>query len=407
MAAPHVLVVGAGDCGTRAALRLRELDPDVRVTLVGDETDDPYERPGLSKSVLTDPAGAPTAIATRQRLEDAGVVWQSGVRAIAVDSRARRVALSDDRAVRYDRLLLATGARARRMAIPGADSTISVRSLGDARSLRSVLRPGSRLLVIGGGFIGLEVAASARRIGLDVTVLEFAYELMSRVVPVAIGRAIRARHLAEGVDLRLGVEVEQLTRDNAGVTAVLDDGTRVHGDVVVAGVGAIPNTELAATCGLPISNGIAVDEYLCTTDPRIFAAGDCCSVPHPLYDGARVRLEAWRNALAQADVVARNMLGERVSYDVVPSFWSDQYELTLQVVGLHTAAVAEIVRRRSDGAEIRFGLDASGRLVSASGVSVGTALARELRMAEMLIAGRVRPDLADLANPDIGLRSLL
>lgn len=407
MAAPHVVVVGAGDCGTRAALRLRELDPDVRVTLVGDELDDPYERPGLSKHVLTDGDSAPTLIASRQRLEDAGVDWQSGVRAVSIDVRARRVALSDDRSIKYDRVLLATGARARRIAIPGAESTMSIRSLSDARALRSALRPGTRLLVVGGGFIGLEVAASARQIGAEVTVVEFAHELMSRVVPVAIGRAIGARHRAEGVDLRLGVGVEQLTPAKRGVAAVLDDGSTVHGDVVVAGIGAIPNTELAATCGLPISNGIAVDEYLQTRDARIFAAGDCCSVPHPLYDGARVRLEAWRNALAQADVAARNLLGERVVFDVVPSFWSDQYDLTLQVVGLHAAAVSEIVRRRSDGAEIRFGLDASGRLVSASGVSVGTALARELRLAEMLIAHRAQPDLADLANPDVGLRSLL
>jgi 3-phenylpropionate/trans-cinnamate dioxygenase ferredoxin reductase subunit len=402
----HIAIVGAGDCGTRAALRLRELDSDLAITLIGDETEEPYERPGLSKSLLTGDVG-PTRIASTIELADAGIHWRSGSAAVRIDPDAHTVTLANGSAIGYDRLLIATGARARRLAVPGGEVGLSVRSTADARRLRDGLRERADVLVVGGGFIGLEVAASARQRGSAVTVIEFAHQLMSRVVPVSIGRAVHQRHLDEGVDLRTGVGIVRLDRRGGRYIATLDDDAVVSGSSLVAGIGAIPNTELAATAGLPIANGIAVDATLRTADPDIFAAGDCCSVPHPLYDGARVRLEAWRSALAQADVAARNLLGEQVEFDVVPSFWSDQYDLTMQVVGLHAAASSEVARRRADGHELLFGLDTSGRLVSASGVAPGTTLARDISLAERLIAARARPAPTLVSDPTVELRQLV
>jgi 3-phenylpropionate/trans-cinnamate dioxygenase ferredoxin reductase subunit len=218
-----------------------------------------------------------------------------------------------------------------------------------------------------------------------------------------------ARHLAAGVELRCGVGIERIepvegNDHRGGARIVLTDGSAVEVDVVVAGVGALPNTELAAAAGLEVDNGIAVDRFLRTSDPVIFAAGDCCSFPHPLY--RRIRLEAWRNAFDQAEVVARNLLGAEEPYERIPWFWSDQYELGLHIAGLPSAATEEVLRVRPDGAVLRFGLDADGRLVAASAVAAGTGIAKDIRLAELLIARGARPDPAALADPSVNLRAL-
>lgn len=402
-----VVVVGAGDCGARTALRLRELGHAGPLTLVGDEACEPYERPPLSKGLLVDDHAALRTIATGEHLAEQGIDWIAGAHAVRIEPDGKTVDLADGRRVHYDALVLATGSRARRPAFPGDGTARSIRSADDALRLREELRPGRTVAIIGGGFIGLETAASARKRGCEVVVLEFALQLMSRVVPAPIAERIRARHLAEGVDLRLGIGVVRLQRNGKRTRLVLDDGTRIVSDVTVAGTGAVPNTELAATAGLEIHDGIAVDDRLRTSDRSIFAAGDCCSVPHALYDGRRIRLEAWRNAVDQADVVAQNVLGWDVAFDKVPSFWSDQYDLTVQVLGLHAAASREVVRRRDDGLEIRFGLDRHGRIVSASGIGPGTALARDLRRTEQLIGARATPDPTELSNPAVDLRELM
>jgi 3-phenylpropionate/trans-cinnamate dioxygenase ferredoxin reductase subunit len=309
--------------------------------------------------------------------------------------------------VPYDRLLIATGARPRRPAIPGSRLAHCLRSVDDAVALRHRLAPGSRLLVIGGGFIGLEVAASAIQRDVQVTIVEFAHRLMSRVVPAAVAQVVHNRHVKAGCDLRLGIAIRRLVENRGQVDVELSDGSRLTVDLVVAGVGALPNVELGATAGLSMSNGIAVDAGLRTSDEAIFAAGDCCSVAHPLYEGARVRVEAWRNAVSHAEVAAENMLGGERIYNAVPWFWSDQYELGLQIARLHSLAVTDVARRRPDGFELRFGLDAAGRVVSASGVAPGQSIARDIRAAERLIASRSSPNPADLANPSVSLRSFL
>lgn len=403
----RIVIVGAGDSGTVAARRLRSQGFGGAITLVGEEMDQPYERPQLSRAFLTGELTNPPLIATDRQLAEDGIDWVRGTRAVRLDVEHRTVTTSDDRRLHYDRLVLATGSRPRRVPVPGAADVLALRSAADAGILRNRLQPGTRLLIIGGGFIGLEIASSAVARGCAVVVVEFAHRLVSRVVPEAIADALGQRHRTEGVDLRLGVAVERIERSGDTYRVVLDDGAAVEADLVVAGIGAIPNTELAATAGLPIANGVAVNERLRTIDEAVYAIGDCCSVPHPLYDGRRVRLEAWRNALSQAEVAADNILGADLAYANVPSFWSDQYDLTMEVVGLHAAATAHVVRRRPDGHQVWFGLDGGGRIVSASGVAVGATLARDIRMAERLIAARATPDPADLSDASVDLRSLL
>jgi 3-phenylpropionate/trans-cinnamate dioxygenase ferredoxin reductase component len=403
----RVVIVGAGACGGRAAEALREAGHDGAITLVGDEDHPPYERPPLSKAAITgrEPA-SPATLFAGGRLAELGVELVAGVAAAAIDRDHRAVVLADGRSLPYDRLLLATGARPRPLPVPGGDAALLLRTVADAEEIRTQLSNGGHVVIIGGGFIGLELAASARAWGCQVTVVELAPSLMGRVVPAALAATMAARHERDGVTLRVGTGVEGIERAGGQARVVLTDGERIDGDVIVAGVGALPNVELAERTGLAVDNGIAADRHLRTSDPAIFAAGDCCSFPHPLFGDQRLRLEAWRNALDQADVVARNLLGAEEPYERVPWFWTDQYELSLHMAGLPHAATTTVERERADGVVLHFGLDDAGRLVAASGVAGGTAVARDIRLAELLIAGRAHPDPAALADPAVTLKSM-
>jgi 3-phenylpropionate/trans-cinnamate dioxygenase ferredoxin reductase component len=400
----RIVVIGAGDCGTRAALAIREKGFTGSVTLVGDEPSEPYERPPLSKALLDNaPAKPITSVAELLALD---IVMASSA-ATRLDRDARSVALDDGTTLAYDRILIATGARARRPPLDGAQHVLTLRSAADAGRLRERLTPGCRLLIIGGGFIGLEVAANAAAHDCSVTVLEFAHRLMSRVVPNRISEAVFERHRQAGVAIRFGIGVDRIEKRGNAFDVRLIDGSSMTVDVVMAGVGAVPNTELAAAAGLTVDNGIAVDAHLRTSDPNIYAAGDCCSFPHSLYGGLRVRIEAWRNALDHAEIAARNLFGEDAVYERVPWFWSDQYELGLQIAGLYAQSVYEVVRSSPDGHDVGFGLDHDGRVVAASGIAEGTSIGRDISLAEMLIAARATPRPALLGDPSVPLRDLL
>jgi 3-phenylpropionate/trans-cinnamate dioxygenase ferredoxin reductase subunit len=399
-----MVIVGAGEAGTRAALALREQGWTREITLIGEEAAVPYERPPLSKSVLTGEA-APTVIATQDRLDEAGVTFRPDCRVARIDRAARAAVAADGTVIPYVKLLLATGARARHLPVAGAEHALTLRSLADARSLRARLARGAQLLVVGGGFIGLEVAASAVARGCRVTLLEAGPRILMRGVPAEVAAEIAALHRSQGVDMREGVALRALERQGERYVAVTDDAT-IACDAIVAGVGAVPEVALAAACGLAIDNGIAADTTLQTSDPDIFAAGDCCSYPSPLYPGQRLRLEAWRNAQAQGALAARNMLGAGVANADVPWFWSDQYDRTLQVAGLPAAGVMTVRREAGAGALLFFHLAGDGTLVAASGFG-SLALSRDIRVAELLIGRGARPDPAALAAPGVRLRSLL
>jgi 3-phenylpropionate/trans-cinnamate dioxygenase ferredoxin reductase subunit len=289
----------------------------------------------------------------------------------------------------------------------GGEHALTFRSYDDAMLVRHKLRAGARVGVIGAGFIGMEVASSAAQVGCEVIVIEIADRSLGRSVPPEISALIESRHRKAGVELRFGATVEQIEAVGEVRFLELTGGESIACDVVVAGIGVVPNTELAASAGLAIDNGIAVDGTLRTSDPDIFAAGDCCSFPHSLYGDRRIRLEAWRNAQEHGNTAAANMLGGSEICAAVPWFWTDQFELGLQIAGLPDAAVVDVTRKRADGGTVRFGLDAEGRLVCASGVALGNSIARDIRVAEMLIAERAHPSVEELADPDISLKSLL
>lgn len=404
-----MVIVGAGECGARAASALREAGWAGPIELLGAERHLPYERPPLSKAALLcedDPD--PVTVHDAAALADLGVSHRGAVEVVDVDRAVREVVLADGERIGYERLLLATGAAPRPLPLAADFSRVhTLRTHDDALRLRASLRSAQRVVVIGAGFIGLELASAAVALGCDVTVLEVADRVLGRAVPADVAALVHARHVEAGAEIRCGVTLAAITESEDATTVTLGDGTTVDCDVLIVGIGAVPETSLAEKAGLDIDNGIKVDERLATSDPDVFAAGDCCSFPHPLYDGRRIRLEAWRNAQDQAVVAAQNMVGADRTYDAVPWFWSDQYDLSLQVAGLPGEAVTEVVRSRPDGVDIRYGVDAAGRLVSVAAVGPGNAVAKDVRLAEMAIGKRVVADVAALADPTVNFKQFL
>lgn len=405
-----MLIVGAGECGGRAALTLRERGYDGPVTLIGDERHLPYERPPLSKeAMVSDAEPAPKLVGDQQHFSDRRIECVTGTSAVAIDRQQRSVSLADGKSLPYDKLLLATGAAPRRLTLPGADGgrCAYLRTHDDMLRIRSALHRDSRIAILGGGFIGLEIAASARKRGARVTVIEALPRILTRGVPEDIARVVHARHHAEGVELNCGKAVLALRDSASGIEVAYAEGGSVEVDLLIIGIGAVPVTDLAQKAGLAIDNGIAVDAQLATSDPNIYAAGDCCSFPLVIYGGRRVRLESWRNALDQGALAACNMLGAAEDVSAVPWFWSDQYDLTLQIAGLPDEGSRIVRRDVSEVAFILFHLSDAGRLVAASGIGPGNAVAKDIRLAEMLIAKRAQPDPAALAQPQVRLKSLL
>lgn len=405
---PGMVIVGAGECGVRAAFALREEGFAGPVTLVGAEPHLPYERPPLSKDVLAEGEPQGRSIAEEARFADAGIRLVRSARAVAIDRTARTVALADGSALPYRRLLVATGASPRRLPMAeGIGACVYLRTHDDALAIRSRLGPDARIAVIGGGFIGLELAAAARRRGCTVTAIETQPRILMRGVPAEIAETVHARHEAAGVHVLCGARIAAIDPRSGGARIALDGLPPVDADLVVIGIGAVPDTRLAAAAGLRLDNGIAVDAHLRTGDPAIFAAGDCCSFPLDIYGGRRVRLESWRNAQEQGALAARNMLDKAEPHAAVPWFWSDQYDLTLQIAGLPDEGADTVRRDLGGGAFLLFHIAADGRLVAASGIGPGNAVARDIRLAEMLIARRATPPRDKLAAPDTKLKSLL
>ncbi len=401
------VIVGAGECGARAAFALREKGFDGTITLIGNETHPPYERPPLSKEVMLSGAG-PKLVAAVERYAEARIDLLLGRTALEIDRAGKCVLLADGTAIPYDRLLLATGARPR--PLPGVvhgDQVVTLRTHDDAMHIREYLAKGKHVAILGGGFIGLELAASARALGAAVTLMEGQLRVLTRGVPAEIAGVVAARHAAEGVKIVCGAKITGVAQSPDEVRVTLEDGRSVAAELLVVGVGAAPNVELAQAAGLSVENGVATDDFLRSSDLDIFAAGDCACCPSPLYGGHRVRLESWRNAQEQGQRAAAAMLGETGVHSAVPWFWSDQYDMTMQIAGIADGAMTTVRRDMGEGAFILFHLDAEGRLIAASGIGPGNAIARDIRLAEMLIAARSRPDPAALASPETKLRKLL
>lgn len=331
-----IVVVGAGQCGLKAVETLRQAGYGEDLVLVGEEPHAPYQRPPLSKAFLKGEVGRERLMLKAEGFyEDQRIDTRFGARAVALRPGEHRLELQDGGSIAYSRLLLATGTRARRITLPGADlpGVFLLRELADVEWLASHLSSGMRIAVIGGGYIGLEVAAALRVAGYDMTVVEGADRVMRRVVCPAVSEFFEALHRDRGVDLRTGTPPARIAGSERADAVELADGSRLACDAVLIAVGAEPVTELAGDAGLAVDNGILVDEACRTSAPDVFAAGDCAAFPSGRY-GRTLRLESVQNAIDQGKAAAQAMLGQDVSYDPLPWFWSDQYDVKLQIVGL-------------------------------------------------------------------------
>jgi 3-phenylpropionate/trans-cinnamate dioxygenase ferredoxin reductase subunit len=403
----HIVVLGGGESGTRAALSLRAHGWDGPITVVDSDSFAPYERPPLSKTALLDATPEPPGgAATAQSLCSADIRFVHAA-VEAIDRRAGRLRVQGGRELPYGRLLLATGASASPLSLPGGEHALRLRTWQDMLSLRDHLQRGAAVVIIGAGFLGLEIAASSALRGCSVTVLEQASRVLERLVPASISSIVAARHRREQVEIRCGVDVAAVRREGRRFVVALRDSEKYVADVVVAAVGARAKTRLAEAAGLQTDAGVVVDSHFATSDRSIFAAGDCCSFPLPFAGGARMRLESWHNAVDHGEAAALGLLDRARAYEAIPWFWSDQYELTLQIAGIPRLGVQEVVRVREDGVEIRFGLAHDGRLVAASAIGPNDSVGKNIRLAMAAIGRNSRPAPVDLADSTTPLREVL
>ena len=341
-----VVIAGAGHAGFQLAVSLRQNGFSKRIVLLNDEAHLPYQRPPLSKAYLKGTGGPDTLMFRPEKFYHDQRVDLIADRVVSIDRGARRVSLASGTSLDYGHLVLATGARNRLLDIPNAnlDGVRYLRTLDDSEALRHWLDSSQRTIVIGAGFIGLEFAATARAKGLEVDVVELGARVMARAVTAEISEFSQSRHAAAGVRIHFGVQVTSIESDGGKVTGVsLSDGRHLPADLVVVGVGVLPNVELAAEAGLPVAAGIIVDEYLSTADPNISAVGDCALFASPRFGGS-LRLESVQNATDHARCVAARLTGDAKPYDGLPWFWSDQGPDKLQMVGL-TAGYDQVVVR--------------------------------------------------------------
>jgi len=400
------VIVGAGLAGAKAAQTLRDEGFDGDVVLLGEEPERPYERPPLSKGLLLGTADRETVF-----VHEAGwyaehdVDLRTGVGVAAIDRAARQVELADGQRIRYDALLLATGSTPRPLDVPGSylDGVQQLRTLADSDRIAAALVDGAHLVVVGAGWIGLEVAAAARQRGAAVTVLDRSRLPLLRVLGPDIAPVFADLHRDNGVTFRHGAAVREFRGDGQVSSVLLHDGTELPADAVVVGVGVHPNVGLAETAGLAVDNGVVVDQSLRTSDPRIYAAGDIANAYHPLYS-THLRVEHWATALHSGPAAARSMLGVRVVYDRLPYFYTDQYDLGMEYTGHAPPGGYDTVVVRGDLAKREFIAfwTADRRVVAGMNVNVWDVTTD----IEILIRSAEQVDLARLADPGVALDDL-
>jgi len=399
-----VLIIGAGEAGGQAAISLRQGGYQGRVIVIGDERYIPYERPPLSKAFL---AGE-TEI-ERMYMRGAEFYPQNNIElklstvVAAIDRAGKSVTLANGERLTYDKLVIATGGRVRKLSAPGADlpGVNYLRSIDDVLAYRDHLKAGLKLAVIGGGYIGLEVAAVAVKRGCAVSVIEALPRVLNRVVPEEMSAFYANVHRKAGVTILTDTAVQAFEGPGKLAAVVCADGRKISADMAIVGIGILPNIEIAQAAGLACDNGIVVNEYAQTSDPDIYAAGDCTNHPNEIL-GRRLRLESVPNALAQGKAAAMHILGKGEKYAEVPWFWSDQYDLKLQMTGLTEPGDTLIIRgsiaeRKFSACYLREGVFVACHAVN---------MAKDFLQSKKLIAAKARPDRAKLADPTIALKDL-
>jgi 3-phenylpropionate/trans-cinnamate dioxygenase ferredoxin reductase subunit len=404
MSTTHI-IVGAGQAGGWAAIAMRQAGFAGRIALIGEELWRPYERPPLSKAVLTEAQEPPIAyFHALERYAEQGIELLLGREVVEVDGAAHRVRLRDGEVLAYDRLLLTVGGRARHLPTPGGDKALYLRTVEDARVIRARLAEARHVVCIGAGVIGLELASSARARGAAVTVLEALPRAMGRSVSPEGAAFVETLHRDKGVALHFGVIVDAIEDAPAGGYRVAcRDGEAFGCDVVIAGVGMQRNLSLAEAAGVALEGGIVVDALGLTSEPDIYAAGDVTAFHHPVFD-RRLRLESWRHAQNHGIAVGKAMCGDTAPYDDIPWFWTDQHGVNLQVAGLPADAAQTIVRANAPpGVFTAVHLAEDGSVVGVTAANNP----REIRAGQALIRSRRPIDLAALADPAVPLQRLI
>lgn len=407
MTKPTVVVLGAGQAGLQLVASLREARYEGRLVLVGDEPHAPYQRPPLSKGyLLGDTKLEQLTLRPAEFFAQHSIELKTGTRAVSIDRSRRRVDFEGGSTLSYDHLVLATGARNRPLQVPGVDlaNVFYLRSLAEANAVKLQLVAGKQVVVVGAGFIGLEFAASAAKHGLDVTVLDVADRPMARAVSKTMSAIFAREHEKLGVKLCFDTQVKRLLGSQAGVTSVETVDGRSHpADFVVIGIGVLPNVELAASCDLPVEDGIVVDEFLRTRDPTISAIGDVAAHVNAYSNGRRVRLESVQNAIDQARCVAARILGRPAAYQAVPWFWSNQGRLVLQMAGLPRSPCEEVVRGDPSGTACSVFSFQAGELVYVESLN----RAADHVVSRRLLSARIALTPKQAADPSFELKSLL
>jgi 3-phenylpropionate/trans-cinnamate dioxygenase ferredoxin reductase subunit len=404
-----MVIIGAGIAGARAAHALRQEGWKGEITLISEEDQLPYDRPPLSKNALLDSSViGDYELYPVHSYFDNNINLRLGASVTQIDRKLKCVQLNTGQILPYKCLLLAMGSQPRPLLIKGADleAVRYLRTKDDAYRIKQLFKSRKKILIIGGGFIGLEVAAAAAMSGCSVTVVEAGNRPMMRSVPAEVAQIMVQEHLRNGVNIKCDVQIEELFGEYYVQGARLSDGSTELCELVVVGVGVLPRTEIADSCGLIVDNGIVVDKTLRTNDSNIFAVGDVCSFPSASFN-TRIRLESWKNAEDQAKFVAQNMLGAFQSYNNVPWFWSDQYEMSIHIAGLPLVGVKIVEKRIKYNSRVFFSIDGNGFLVGASGIGQRDEIAREIRLAQMLIFQRFIPDLQMISDPKINLKIFL
>ncbi len=400
-----IVVVGTGHAAAQVVDSLRREGFGGRLVMVGEEPNLPYQRPPLSKKFLAGEMEVDRLpIRPATFYESIHCELMLGNAVTAVDAGARSLRLADGSELRYDKLVLAIGGHARPLAVPGADlaGVHVLRTMADVNAIRVEAVAGRRAVIVGAGYIGLECAATFRKLGLEVTVIEMMDRVMSRVVAPEMSRFYAGEHTAHGVTILTDKRVSAL-QGSGHVSAVeCNEGSHVPADLVLVGIGFVPNTELAATAGIRCDDGIAVDEHCRTSDPDVYSIGDCCSHPSLRY-GRRIRLESVDNAFEQARTAAANICGRVLVHDKTPWFWSDQYELKLQIVGLSQGYDQVVLRGDPAGRSFSCCYLRDGELIALDAVNH----VKDFMAARKLIAERVRPDPVRLADDAVAIKDTL
>ena len=409
---PGIVIAGAGQAAFQLAASLRDFGDQRRIVMIGEESHAPYQRPPLSKTHLTD-TGSDSKLAFRAEsfYSEKQIELRTGRRVVALHRHRRKAVLDDGDALAYEHFVFAVGARNRKLTIPGSDlrGVHYLRSLDEAQALRAALRTAKSMVVIGAGFIGLEVAATAAKLGIAVTVIEVADRPMARALSTTMSAIFADQHTQKGLRLLFGTQVLRLLGEARQVRAVevvsnADAPTQqIAADLVLVGIGVVPNTELAAAAGLAVGNGIVVDQTLATSDPQVSAMGDCALHPNVYAAGDLVRLESVQNAIEQARCIAARLTGKTAHYDNIPWFWSDQGNLKLQIAGLSSGADQAVLRGDVANAACSVYCFKAGQLLAVETVNRPA----EHLQARRLITQRIALTPAQAADPSFDIKALI